>query len=427
MNHTADAVIIGAGVIGSSIALELVRDGLSVVVVDKAGAAGQGSTSASSAVIRYNYSTWDGIATAWEAKHGWEKWADHLGGVDEAGMARFHRVGKVFLDVDIAPMDRVLVMFDRAGIPYELWDSDELARRVPGLDPGRFWPPKRIDDPEFWEDTDRRLGALWTPDAGFVDDPALAAVNLANAAHRLGAEFLFSRAVTEVLGDGAVSGVRLDDGSTVSAPIVVNAAGPWSGALNALAGVGEGWTVTTRPMRQEVHHVPAPPGFNDMDNGTDIGPCIADLDLGVYMRGTPGNGLLLGGTEPECDPLEWVDDPDAINPNPTQAVYEAQATRAARRLPDLGIPSKSSGIAGVYDVTEDWTPIYDATEREGFFVAIGTSGNQFKNAPVVGKIMSQVIKGERTLVGAHTGLEIDLSAFSRTRARNADSTGTVMG
>ena len=423
MNATADAVIVGAGVIGSSIALELVRDGLSVVVVDKAAGPGQGSTSSSSAIIRFNYSTWDGIATSWEAKHCWEKWADHLEGVDDAGMARFHRVGKVFLDVDIAPMDRVLVMFDTAGIPYELWDADELARRVPGIDNGQYWPPRRIDDPSFWEETPRRLGALWTPDAGFVDDPALAAVNLANAARRRGADFRFGRTVSAVLGEGAVSGVQLDDGSTVSAPIVVNAAGPWSGALNALAGVGADWTVTTRPMRQEVHHVPAPHGYN----GDGVGPCVADLDLGIYMRGTPGDGLIVGGTEPQCDRLEWVEDPDAINPNPTREVFDAQVTRAARRLPELGVPSRVLGVAGVYDVTEDWTPIYDGTEREGYFVAIGTSGNQFKNAPVVGKIMSQLIKGETTLVGAHTGLEIDLEAFSRRRARNADSTGTVMG
>lgn len=423
MDQVADVVVVGAGVIGSSIALELARDGLDVVVVDKAGAPGQGSTSASSAVIRFNYSTWDGIAAAWEAKHCWEKWADHLGGVDDAGMARFHRVGMAFLDVDIAPMHRVLVMFERAGIPYELWDADELARRVPGIDPGRFFPPKRIDDPAFWEDTDRRLGALWSPDAGFVDDPALAAVNLANAARRHGAELRFGCRVVEVLGGDAVTGVRLDDGSTLSAPVVVNAAGPWSGALNRLAGVGEGWTVTTRPMRQEVHHLPAPAGFN----GAGIGPCVADLDLGIYLRGTPGDGLLVGGTEPECEPLEWVEDPDGINPNPTQAVYEAQATRAARRLPDLGIPGKSVGIAGVYDVTQDWAPVYDRTERDGFYVAIGTSGNQFKNAPVVGRIMSAVIKGEPTLTGVHTGLEIGLAGFRRDRERNEDSTGTVMG
>jgi glycine/D-amino acid oxidase-like deaminating enzyme len=423
MSVTADVVVVGAGVIGSSIAFELARAGRSVLVVDKASGPGQGSTSASSAVIRFNYSTWDGIALSWESKHCWEKWADHLEGVDEAGMARFHRVGKVFLDVDIAPMERVLVMFGRAGIPYELWDADELARRVPGLDPGRFWPPKRIENPAFWEDTDKRLGALWTPDAGFVDDPGSAAVNLANSARRRGAQFLFGRQVVAVLGDGEVSGVQLDDGTSVSAPAVVNAAGPWSGKLNELAGVGEGWSVTVRPLRQEVHHVRAPAGYN----GGGVGPCVADIDLGIYMRGTPGDGLLVGGTEPECDELHWVDDPDTSNPNPTQPVFGAQITRAARRLPELGVPGKAIGIAGVYDVTEDWTPIYDCTERKGFYVAIGTSGNQFKNAPMVGRLMRAVIDGEPSVVGEHTGLEIGLAGFGRNRPRNADSSGTVMG
>jgi glycine/D-amino acid oxidase-like deaminating enzyme len=415
--------VVGAGVIGSSVAFELAKTGRSVVVVDKASGPGQGSTSASSAVVRFNYSTWDGIALAWESKHCWEKWADHLEGVDGTGMAKFHRVGMVFLDVDIAPTERVLVMFDRAGIPYELWDADELARRVPGLDPGRFWPPKRIEDPAFWEDTNGRLGALWTPDAGFVDDPALAAVNLANSARRRGAQFLFGGGVVGVLGDSAVTGVQLEDGTTVTAPVVVNAAGPWSGKLNALAGVGAGWSVTTRPMRQEVHHVPAPAGYNA--NG--LGPCVADLDLGIYLRGTPGDGLLVGGTEPECDEWQWVDDPDAINPNPTQHVFDVQVTRAARRLPELGVPGHPIGVAGVYDVTEDWTPIYDGTERDGFYVAIGTSGNQFKNAPMVGRLMTAVIDGQSAVIGKHTGLEIGLSSFGRNRPHNADSTGTVMG
>jgi glycine/D-amino acid oxidase-like deaminating enzyme len=274
----ADVVVVGAGVVGSSIAYELARTGRSVVVVDKASGPGQGSTSASSAIVRFNYSTWDSIALSWESKHCWEKWADHLG-TDDPGLARFHRVGMAFLDVDVAPMDRVVAMFAAAGIPYEVWDAEQLARRVPVLEPGRFWPPKRIDDPEFWAESAQRLGALWTPDAGFVDDPALAAVNLAHSAERCGAQLVFGRSVTAVLGDGGTRGVRLDDGTELAAPVVVNAAGPWSAKLNELAGVGQDWSVSVRPMRQEVHHVPAPPGFN----AAGVGPCVADMDLGVYL------------------------------------------------------------------------------------------------------------------------------------------------
>lgn len=416
MSPTADAVVVGAGVIGSSIALELARTGLRVVVVDKAGAPGQGSTSASSAIVRFNYSTYDGVALSWEAKHCWESWAEHLGGADPTGMAGFRRTGLVMLDVDVAPRARQTELFDRVGVPYEEWDSAELARRVVGIDTGRYWPPRALDDPRFGDEATSSLGALWTPDAGYVDDPALAAVNLANAARRHGARFVLGRRVVGLPHDG----VRLDDGSTLSAPVVVNAAGPWSGALNALAGVGEGWSVSTRPMRQEVHQVSPPPGYGE-------GPVVADLDLGTYLRSTPGGELLVGGTEPECDPLQWLDDPDAASPYPTTTVFEAQVTRAARRFPGLAVPGAPAGTAGVYDVTEDWTPVYDGTERDGYFVAIGTSGNQFKNAPVVGALMAAVVRGESSFRGSHTGLRIELGAFGRLRERNADSSGTVMG
>jgi glycine/D-amino acid oxidase-like deaminating enzyme len=231
-----------------------------------------------------------------------------------------------------------------------------------------------------------------------------------------------------------LTGVRLDDGTDLLAPIVVNVAGPWSCQLNALADVLDDFTVTTRPMRQEVHHLPAPQGFNAQDVP---GPAVTDIGLGTYSRGTPGDGYLVGGTEPECDPQHWIDTPEDAHPHPTRQVWEAQTTRAAKRFPSLTVPNAISGIAGVYDVTEDWTPIYDKTSLSGYYVAIGTSGNQFKNAPVVGRFLRAIIDAEDAgqdhdthpvqYTGEHTGLVIDLGAFSRKRERNGDSSGTVMG
>jgi glycine/D-amino acid oxidase-like deaminating enzyme len=132
-----------------------------------------------------------------------------------------------------------------------------------------------------------------------------------------------------------------------------------------------------------------------------------------------------------------VDDVEAVNQNRTKELFEAQVTRAARRFPALKIPNSPSGIAGIYDVAADWTPIYDRTELDGFFVAIGTSGNQFKNAPMVGKLMTELIDGVRAgrdhdvdpvkVRAERTGNEISLGAFSRKRLFNADNTGTVMG
>lgn len=430
-----DAVVVGAGVIGSSIALELARGGRSVVVVDKASGVGLGSTSASSAVIRFNFSTWPGVATSWEAKHYWENWRDHLETHTHDGLACFRRTGLAMLDVETAPRSVYLPHFDHAGVSYEEWDADALAARVPGIDTGRYWPPARITDDQFWAEPHGTVGAVFTPDAGFVNDPQLAAQNLADAAARHGATFLLGKAVVEVTRHkGRVSGVRLEDGTTVNGPVVVNAAGPWSGQLNSLAGVGADFTVGVWPMRQEVHHVPAPPGYNPPGG---FGVLIADMDLGTYMRGEHADALLVGGTEPDCDPLQWIDDPDEANMNPTAGLFDAQVTRAARRFPGLRVPGRPKGVVGIYDVTDDWTPIYDRTELPGFYVAIGTSGNQFKNAPIVGRLMAAIIDHVEggvdhdevpvQFMAKHTGAVIDLAAFSRKRPSNPSSSGTVMG
>lgn len=431
----ADVVVIGAGVIGSSIALELSRAGHRVVVVDKAGGAGHGSTSASSAVIRFNFSSWAGVASSWDAKFAWENWAEHVGAPADEPLTRYHRSGMAMLDAEVAPRGLYLPLFDKAGIPYEEWDAATFAQRVPGIDVGRYWPPARLDDDRFWADPTGTLGAVYTPDAGFVGDPQLAAQNLASAAERHGAEFLFRRTVTAVLRDDErVGGVELDGGETIAAPVVVNAAGPWSSRLNELAGVGGDFTVGLRPMRQEVHHVAAPHSMTALG---EAGIALADMDLGTYMRGEVGGGLLIGGTEPECDPLQWIDDPDLVNPHVSKALFDAQVTRAARRLPDLAVPNRPRGIVGVYDVSDDWTPIYDRTELPGFYVAIGTSGNQFKNAPIVGQILAALIDAVENgadhdrlpvqFTTRYTNETIDLAAFSRRRPRNENSSGTVMG
>jgi glycine/D-amino acid oxidase-like deaminating enzyme len=114
---------------------------------------------------------------------------------------------------------------------------------------------------EFWEDSEHSLGGVYTPDAGYVSGPSLAAVNLAAAASARGAEFRFRSTVTAVeKAGGRVTSVRLSDGTRIPCAVVVNAAGPWSGAVNRLAGVGSGFTVGVRPMRQEVAHVPGREG-----------------------------------------------------------------------------------------------------------------------------------------------------------------------
>ena len=127
-------------------------------------------------------------------------------------------------------------LFDAVGVPWEAWDADEIARRLPGVDAGRFGPPRAVDDPEFFGDARGRLVGTFTPDAGYVDDPRLAADNLATAARRHGATFLLRREVVAVEPGSRRWRLRTAAGEVVDADVVVNAAGPWSSALNRLAG-----------------------------------------------------------------------------------------------------------------------------------------------------------------------------------------------
>jgi len=448
------AVVIGAGVIGSSIALQLKRLGHDVTVVERNSAAGMGSTSASSAVVRFNYSTFDAVALSWESYFLWKEFKDLIDGTNsysskplsnsQEHYAHLEDRGYVMLDVPVLSNDKTMALFDRAGIPYEIWDSNTLKTRMVGIDAGRYWPNKPVKSDEFFNEASEELGAIFSKHGGYVSDPLLAAQNFAAAAKREGVNFKFRKAVVGIeKKDGRVSGVKLSDfdsqskkvletgDEVINADVVVNVAGPWSTLINQMAGAGSDFTMELKPLRAEVHQISTP---------KDIlpGPIMGDLDLGTYVRSGPGGITLGGGTEPECDELEWVepDKVDEVNMTRTVEVFESQTYRFARRFPAAQIPSTPVGVVGVYDVSSDWTPIYDKTDVPGFYVAIGTSGNQFKNAPGAGLIMAhlinQVEKGadhdNQAVVYQCTKSEsaINLGTFSRKRARNLTS-GTVMG
>ena len=109
--------------------------------------------------------------------------------------------------------------------------------------------------------------------------------------------------------EGKVAGVSLKDGTTYHSPVVVNVAGPHSFIINRMAGVEAGMNIKTRALRQEVAHVPAPEGV-DYEAYAFF---LSDGDIGCYSRPEVGNHVLIGSEDPECDRLEWVDDPDNYN------------------------------------------------------------------------------------------------------------------
>ncbi len=428
-----DVVVIGAGVIGGAVALELAKAGRSVVIVDKGSAAGAGSTSASSAIIRFSYSTHDAVLMAWESASIWENWAEYLGAIDPDGMAKFIRTGYLVYRTAGYDGESVRVIWDDLKIPYEVLSADQLREKFPALDANSYWPPKRIDDPAFGDDAVGELSGLYDPLSGFMDDPMLAAHNLINAAKVLGAQTRFKEEVVSIDKHGSqVTGVTLASGERIEAAIVVNAAGPHASKINKIAGVLDEMNIRHRPLRQEVYVAPAPNGFKLEDNV----PVVADLDTGIYFRPHLGGTINLGGTEPACDDLHWIDDADDWREETTVEIWETMMLRLARRMPDFGVPVSPSRIGALYDATDDWVPIYDRSSIDGFYMACGTSGNQFKNAPMAATFIRLLIEAAEagrnhdddpiSYIGPRSGRAINIGAFSRLREVQ-NTSGTVMG
>jgi sarcosine oxidase subunit beta len=435
MARACDAVVIGAGIIGASVAFELAKRGYVTLSVDRLPAAGYGPTGNSCAIVRSHYSSREGVAMAYESYFYWAGWEEHLGVVDELGMARFEDSGVVITKSATGHWRKSVEHYRELGVAFEDWDAEELARRCPLYDVGAFYPPKRPDDLAFRDPPVAPLeGAVFTPQAGFVVDPQLATHNVQRAAEAAGGEFLFRSEVIAIHErHGRVAGVSLADGTAIDAPVVVNVAGPHSAIVNRMAGVEDDMRVTTRPLRHEVHHVPAPPGSDFGRHGITT----SDGDLGIYFRPEGADHILVGSEDPECDEREWVDDPDSFDRAITERQWEAQVFRLARRIPTLPIPYARRGVVDLYDVSDDWIPIYDASSLPGYYMAIGSSGNQFKTAPVAAHLMGELI--DRVEHGQdhddqpvsvrcrHTGLALDAGFYSRRREIVATSSFSVMG
>jgi sarcosine oxidase subunit beta len=435
MSKGYDAIVIGAGIIGCCTGYELAKRGYRTLNVDKLHGAGYGSTSSSCAIIRFHYSTPDGVAMARESYYHWLDWTRYLGLRDEIGNARYVNTGcLVFKTEKNAYLRQVMASLDALRIAYEELEPAEVQKLLPGLDTRRYGPPVPRDDPRFGEPVgDAIAGAVYVPESGFINDPQLSCHNVQRACEARGGEFRFHAEVIEVLRQGGrAAGVRLADGSTLEAPIVVNVAGPHSTKVNRLAGVAEEMRIGIRPLKHEVCHVPAPAGV-DFDA---LGTILSDGDVGGYARPEAGNRLLVGSEDPECDELDWVEDPDDWDRG-FSAQWLTQVLRMAQRLPELPVPMRPKGVVDLYDVSDDWIPVYDRSDLSGFYMAVGTSGNQYKNAPVVGKLMAALISAveaghdhDREPLRfrlEYTRHDLDLGFFSRLREIHPESSFSVIG
>ena len=437
MNRTADAIIVGAGVIGSAVAFELAKRGYKTLNIDKLPTSGYGSTSNSCAIVRAHYSTWDGVAMAYEGFFYWDDWDNYIGVKDERGMIKYMKTGSIMFKLQGEDhSSKSLKLFKEIGVEHEIWDLEKMKEMIPIYSHDQYDGTTRPDeDDHFWDKTGKKIeGAVYTPGSGYVSDPQLTSHNLQVAAEANGGEFLFNSEITEIMQqNGRVAGVTLKTGEQIDSPILVNVAGPHSFVINRMADVEKEMNIKTKALRHEVHHVPSPEGYDFEKDGFHT----SDGDNSIYFRPETGNTILIGSEDPLCDPKEWIADPDNYNQQVTESQWKAQVYRCARRIPQLKIPSRTSGVVDLYDVSDDWLPIYDKSALKGFYMAIGSSGNQFKNAPVAGHCMAELIdaceKGQEhdsdpvKVKTVYTGLELNMGFYSRNREINPNSSFSVNG
>lgn len=356
MNKTADVLVVGGGLEGSSTAWGLTGRGVSDVLLLERATIGAGGTGKSSGVVRCHYGVPSLASMAWEGTQFLEQAREILG--HDVG---FHRTGYLVGagpdDVDMLAAN--VAMHRALGIDTDLIGPDRAAQ---------LWPTARLDD---------FAGFAFEPRGGY-GDAYQTAQSFAAAARRGGARVLQGTEVTGLAVSGdRVTGVMLADGRRVSAGMVVIAAGPWSAALLAPLGVDLPITVHREPVLL-------------VDPGTPIGavPVLSDLVSLQYVRSEVSGALLVGNSDmSELEPA----DPDNYRNAATPDFLHTAAAKVTHRFPGLPAAAVSSTYAGCYDVTPDFNPIIGAVGVEGVLVAAGFSGHGYKISPAVGRLVADLV------------------------------------
>jgi sarcosine oxidase, subunit beta len=367
---TADVIVVGAGIMGVSTAYHLARRRAGRIVVLERDDVCSGSTALASGGIRHQYANRIGIELTRRSIETYERFADEFG-VDP----HFRQHGYLILvttEAEQAQAERNVALQRGLGVDVTLLSPAETRRRYPYLA------------------TDDLRGATYTPRDGFAD-PYLVTTAIAARARDLGVTI---RTGCEVVGfartpDG-VDGVVTRDGP-IAAPVVVIAAGAWSGVVGALAGVD----IPVTPLRRS-KFITAPLPFATIPEAT---PFVIDPHLGISLR-REGAGILLGiGRRQEAGSfstaLDW-------------SLAEPLVERVVRRAPVLADAQLMRTWTGLYEMTPDQTGIVGAVPGvAGLHVVAGFSGHGFMHGPIAGQLMAeQILDGRATTVDA-TPLALD--------------------
>jgi glycine/D-amino acid oxidase-like deaminating enzyme len=343
----ASVVIVGGGVIGASIAFHLGEAGVEDVLLLERGELGSGSTSKGAGGVRAMFSDELNVRIALRSLEAWGAFGERPGWEID-----LHRVGYLFLldrDEDVTEFERGVEMQNRLGVPSRMVSVDEAHELSPlaGLD--------------------GVLAGAFCPLAGHAT-PEGAVQGYASAARALGVGIETHTTVTAIQ-----EGTVLTDKGRVESRSIVCAAGPWSRAIGAMAGVD----LPVVPERRRIGYT----GQLDIDCGV---PMTIDFASGFYFH-REGPGLLFGTSDVCATQDEWLECAEPI---------------LGRRAPILLDAPLAGGWWGDYEMTPDHNALIGvaAAAPGRVLYATGFSGHGFQQAPAVGEIVRDLYLGRDPFV-----------------------------
>ena len=357
--ETADIVVIGAGIMGASIAFQLTRQSdRRVVVVDERPPVG-GMSGRTFGQIRQHYSNALMVEMAIRGFEVLNDWQAEVG----VGDPGYVKLGYMLLVVEaqVEACRRNVDLGRQLGVDTRFASPDEIKALEPALV------------------TDDLAGGAWEPNGGYIDVTRMV-LSWLGAAQAAGATLHSGLRVEGIATtDGRVAGVDTAEGR-IEAPVVICAAGAWTTDLLGPVGV----EAPIERRRLDMAYLEQPPGR------PTIRTCITDGNSNVVMRPDMGPYLLAVAYPNE---MPEVADPAAPAPAEDEARHRTRLDKAlAERLPDFVDARVVRTVSGAYDITPDFHPILGwAPGLDGLYLAAGFSGHGLKLSPAVGECVAAAV------------------------------------
>jgi len=370
MHKTADAVVVGGGVIGCSILYHLCVQNMNDVILLEKDVLGSGSTGRSQTICRTHYSNKITSTMARDSLHIFNNFSEIVG-----GQSGFVNTGYIV----------VVNKSDEKGLNHNLRMQQELGINTSAID------TEQLGDiaPMIYTTGDELLA--WEPDSGYADS-YMVTTSFANRAREMGADIYLRNPVTGIeISNGAVKSVTTPD-CTIETPKVIICSGPWSKEIMNSVNV----EVPLSTVRHQIATIARP--VDKIPNH----PIIGDIAQSFSLRPEGTSMTLIGFGEDEAQVDSYNQGVDLDN-------IPSVLSRLIHRMPDMDQAYFRGGWSGLFTITPDWHPILDEVPGvKGLYCAVGFSGHGFKLAPSIGEVMSKLVVGEEI-----SGIDINQLRFTR--------------